>query len=160
MTAPDTRPAVVAYDGSPEAQAAVRQAAMLLGHRTLIVVTVWEAGLAAMTVTPAAGEMGMTNLPDPVEAAAVDRAVSAHAAVVAEDGARLARELGATVEAVSVPESVDAAETLASIADERDASAIVVGSRGLGAIKARVLGSTSRKLLHHTRLPVLVVRAP
>jgi nucleotide-binding universal stress UspA family protein len=160
MTAPDTRPAVVAYDGSPEAQAAVRQAATLLGHRPLIVVTVWEAGLAAMTVTPAAGEMGMTNLPDPVEAAAVDRAVSAHAAVVAEDGARLARELGATVEAVSVPESVDAAETLASIAAERDASAIVVGSRGLGAIKARVLGSTSRKLLHHTRLPVLVVRAP
>ena len=169
MPAPDIRPAVVAYDGSAEAQAAVREAVALLGHRPLVVATVWEAGLAAMTMAPAPGELGMTNLPDPeevaavrerVQDAAVDRAVSDRATAVAEDGARLARELGATVEAVSVPESVDAAETLASIAEERDASAIVVGSRGLGAIKARVLGSTSRKLLHHTRLPVLVVRAP
>jgi nucleotide-binding universal stress UspA family protein len=160
MPAPDIRPVVVAYDGSAEAQAAVRQAVALFGHRPLVVATVWEAGLAAMTLTPAPGELGMTNLPDPEEVAAVDRAVSDHASAVAEDGARLARELGATVEAVSVPESVDAAETLASIAEERDASAIVVGSRGLGAIKARVLGSTSRKLLHHARLPVLVVRAP
>jgi nucleotide-binding universal stress UspA family protein len=160
MPAPDIRPAVVAYDGSAEAQAAVRQAVALLGHRPLVVATVWEAGLAAMTMASAPGEMGMTNLPDPEEVAAVDRAVSDRANAVAEDGARLARELGATVEAVSVPESVDAAETLASIAEERAASAIVVGSRGLGAIKARVLGSTSRKLLHHTRLPVLVVRAP
>jgi nucleotide-binding universal stress UspA family protein len=37
---------------------------------------------------------------------------------------------------------------------------MVVGSRGLGGIKARLLGSTSRKLLQHTRRPVLVVRAP
>jgi nucleotide-binding universal stress UspA family protein len=160
MTAQDIRPAVVAYDGSAEAQAAVREAAVLLGHRPLVVVTVWEAGLAAMNVTPAAGEMGMGNLPDPQEVAAVDRAVSDHASAVAEAGARLARELGATVEALSVPESVDVAETLAEIAEEREASAIVVGSRGLGAFKARVLGSTSRKLLHHTRLPVLVVRVP
>jgi nucleotide-binding universal stress UspA family protein len=36
----------------------------------------------------------------------------------------------------------------------------VVGSRGLGGIKARVLGSTSRKLLHDTHRPVLVVRTP
>jgi nucleotide-binding universal stress UspA family protein len=59
-----------------------------------------------------------------------------------------------------VPDSADVARTLIDIAEERDARAIVVGSRGLGGIKARVLGSTSRKLLHDTHRPVLVVRTP
>jgi spermidine synthase len=54
----------------------------------------------------------------------------------------------------------DVAETLAAAASRHDAVAIVVGSRGLGRIKARLLGSTSRRLLHDTRLPVLVVRTP
>ena len=79
---------------------------------------------------------------------------------MAEAGARLARELGATAEALSVPDAVNVADTLIAIAEERDARAIVVGSRGLGGIKARVLGSTSRKLLHDTHRPVLVVRTP
>jgi nucleotide-binding universal stress UspA family protein len=79
---------------------------------------------------------------------------------VAQDGARLARELGATAEALSVPDSANIAATLIEIAEERDARAIVVGSRGLGAIQARMLGSTSRKLLHDTHRPVLVVRMP
>jgi nucleotide-binding universal stress UspA family protein len=33
-----------------------------------------------------------------------------------------------------------------------------VGSRGLGAVKARLLGSTTRRLLHESHRPVLVVR--
>ena len=99
-------------------------------------------------------------MPDPEEVAAIDRAESGHASEVAEAGARLARELGATAEALSIPDSANIARTLVEIADERDARAIVVGSRGLGGIKARVLGSTSRKLLHDTHRPVLVVRAP
>jgi nucleotide-binding universal stress UspA family protein len=161
MSAPDIRPAVVAYDGSAEAQAAVREAVALLSPRPLVVVTVWESGLSAIVLTGSPGEAGLAYLPpDPDAIAAVDRAQSDHAAHVAEAGARLARELGATAEALHVPDEVDVAETLASIAEQRDASAIVVGSRGLGAIKARVLGSTSQKLLHHTRRPVLVVRAP
>jgi nucleotide-binding universal stress UspA family protein len=59
-----------------------------------------------------------------------------------------------------VPDAANIASTLIAIAEERDARAIVVGSRGLGGIKARVLGSTSRKLLHEAHLPVLVVRTP
>jgi nucleotide-binding universal stress UspA family protein len=47
-----------------------------------------------------------------------------------------------------------------AVAEDRDARAIVVGSRGLGGFKARFLGSTSRKLLHDTHRPVLVVRTP
>ncbi|HEX6696596.1 MAG TPA: universal stress protein [Solirubrobacteraceae bacterium] len=160
MTAPDARPVIVAYDASEEAQTALREAVALFGHRPLIVASVWEPGLAMMTMTPPAGEPGMGYVPDPNEVAAIDRAQSAHAGAVAEAGARLARELGATAEALPVPDAVNVAGTLIEIAEERDARAIVVGSRGLGGIKARVLGSTSRRLLHDTHRPVLVVRTP
>jgi nucleotide-binding universal stress UspA family protein len=160
MTAPDARPVIVAYDASDEAQTALREAVALFGHRPLIIASVWEPGLAMMTMMPPAGEPSMGYMPDPNEVAAIDRAQSGHAGAVAEAGARLARELGATAEALPVPDSVNVAGTLIEIAEERDARAIVVGSRGLGGIKARVLGSTSRKLLHETHRPVLVVRTP
>ena len=160
MTAPDVRPVVLAYDGSAEAEVALREAVALFGQRPLIVANVWEPELAMMTMMPPAGEPGMGYLPDPDEVAAIDTAQSGHAGAVAEAGARLARELGATAEALPVPDAVNVAATLIEIAEERDARAIVVGSRGLGGIKARVLGSTSRKLLHDTHRPVLVVRTP
>ena len=160
MPAADARPVVIAYDGSEEAQAALREAVALFGHRPLIVASVWEPGLAMATMMPPAGEPTMGYLPDPGQVEAIDRVQSSHAGEVAEAGARLARELGATAEALSVPDSANVAETLIAIAEERDARAIVVGSRGLGGIKARVLGSTSHKLLHDTHRPVLVVRAP
>ena len=160
MTVPDIRPVVLAYDGSEQAQAALREAVALFGDRPLIVASVWEPGLAMATMMPPAGEPSMGYLPDPAEVDAIDRAQSGHAVDVAEAGARLARELGATAEAVSMPDSASVADTLIAIAEERDARAIVVGSRGLGGIKARVLGSTSHKLLHDTHRPVLVVRAP
>jgi len=41
-----------------------------------------------------------------------------------------------------------------------DACAIVVGSRGLGRVKSRLFGSTSRTLLERSDRPVLVVKAP
>ncbi len=160
MTVPDARPVVVAYDGSAEAEAALREAVALFGRRPLIVASVWEPGLAMMTMMPPAGEPSMGYMPDPDEVAAIDQAQSGHAAGMAQAGARLARELGATAEALPVPDAVNVAQTLVEIADARDARAIVVGSRGLGGIKARVLGSTSHKLLHDTHRPVLVVRAP
>jgi nucleotide-binding universal stress UspA family protein len=160
MTPADVRPVVLAYDGSAEAEAALREAVALFGQRPLIVVSVWEPGLAMATMMPAAGEPSMGYMPDPNEVAAIDRAQSGHAGDVSEAGARLARELGATAEALSVPDSVNIAGTLIAIAEEHDARAIVIGSRGLGGIKARVLGSTSRKLLHDTHRPVLVVRTP
>jgi nucleotide-binding universal stress UspA family protein len=158
--APDTRPVVVAYDGSAEAQAAVREAVALFPHRSLVVVSVWEPGLAAMAMAPGMDQVGATYQLDPVESAALDRAERDHATDVAEAGAELARGLGATAEPLPVADELAVAETVGAVADERDACAIVVGSRGLGRIKARLLGSTSQGLLHHTRRPVLVVRAP
>jgi nucleotide-binding universal stress UspA family protein len=156
----DPRPALVAYDGSPEARAAVREAATLFGRRRLVVVSVWEPGLA-MALAPAYDPTGIGYQPPTgQEMAAIDRAQRDHAVEVADAGAELARELGAAAEAYPVRDEADVVETLVGLADSLDACAVVVGSRGLGRMKARLLGSTSSGLLHRTSRPVLVVRAP
>lgn len=157
----DERPVVVAFDGSPESEAAVRAAAGLFSGRTLVVVSVWEPGLAMAMATPPDGLSGMSyGTPDPETMRIVDSAQHERATEAAEAGALLARELGATAEPHAVPDEVNIAETLVHLADERDAAAVVVGTRGLGRVKSTLLGSTSRGLMHHTRRPVLVVRAP
>jgi nucleotide-binding universal stress UspA family protein len=154
----DTRPVIAAFDGSSESSAAVREAAALFGHRRIVVVTVWEPGLAAMVMsTP--DVMGTPyGLPSVEEVERVDRIEHDHAASVAEAGARLARSLGATAEPLVVGEGVNVAETMIALAERYDAAAIVVGSRGLGGVRARLLGSVSRKLVHDAPRPVLVVR--
>jgi nucleotide-binding universal stress UspA family protein len=153
-------PAVVAYDGSDEARAAVKAAVALLAGRRLIVVSVWEPGLA-QAMAPLRDPTGVGYpISTPAEAAAIDEIQHDHAVGAAEEGAALARALGATAQPLSVADEADVAETLAAIADEHDAAALVVGSRGLGRVKSSLFGSTSRELLRRTGRPVLVVRAP
>jgi nucleotide-binding universal stress UspA family protein len=153
-------PVVVAYDGSSEAKAALRAAAGLFAARRLVIASVWEPGLA-MAMAPATDPTGIGYVaPTGETIAAMDRAQRDHAADVAEDGVRAAREAGATAEAYPVADEVDVARTVADLAVRLDAAAIVVGSRGLGAVKSKLLGSTSAALLHHASTPVLVVRAP
>ena len=154
----DERSVVVAYDGSTEARAALREAAALFATRRLVIASVWEPGLA-MAMAPAIDPTGIASVPPTGEVmAAVDRAQRDHAAEVAEDGVRIARELGANAEAYPVPDERDVAATVADLADELDACAIVVGSRGLGGVKSKLLGSTSAELLRRSGRPVLVVR--
>ena len=156
----DTRPVVVAFDRSDEARAALTEAAALFRDRPLVVVSVWEPGLAIVAVPGDAG-MGLSYpMPSPEEVEQVDQVEQDHAAATAQAGVELARSLGATAEPLAVADRVNVAETIHAIAEQRDAAAIVVGSRGLGRVKSAVLGSTSRKLLHDARRPLLVVRAP
>ena len=157
----DERPVVVAYDGSPESEAAVRAAAGLFPNRRLVVVSVWEPGLAMAMTSPPDGLSGMSYAaPNPETMELVDRLQHDRATDTAEAGAALARELGAEAAPHPVPDDVDIGETLAGVADERDAAAVVVGTRGLGRVKSALLGSTSRGVMHHTKRPVVVVRAP
>jgi nucleotide-binding universal stress UspA family protein len=155
----DAHPVLVAFDGSSTAQAAVETAARLFpGHR-LVVTSVWEPGLAMAMAT----KTDMTGIgyvaPTPEEMATMDRAQRDHATDAAETGARLARELGANAEANPIADEGKIGETLSALADELDAEAIVVGSRGLGRFKAGLFGSTSRDLLGNTKRPVLVVKS-
>ena len=156
----DLKPVVVAFDGSDESREAVVAAAGLFPGRRLVVVSVFEPGLPLMTETYADPLGTAYALPSAEDIATVDRIQHEHADAVAEAGAKVAREHGADAEPVAVRESADIADTLASEAEARDAAAIVVGSRGRGRVKSAVLGSTSKRLLHDSRRPVLVVRAP
>jgi nucleotide-binding universal stress UspA family protein len=159
MTAAD-RPVIVAYDASPEGHAAVATAADLFRDRRLLVVSVWEPGMA-MVVQSHPDAFGMTYAqPNPEEIATVDHLQAEHAQGTAEAGARLARDLGADAEAIPVAEGGSIADTLISVAEEHDAAALVVGSRGLGGLKSKLFGSTSRGLLNDAHRPVMVVRAP
>ena len=49
-------------------------------------------------------------------------------------------------------------DMIATIADQEQVDLIVLGSRGLSAWKALLLGSVSDGVLHHANCPVLIVR--
>ena len=53
-------------------------------------------------------------------------------------------------------EEPSAWHALLDLADEIDAAAVVVGSRGLSGVKSMLLGSVSAGVLHHASRPVLV----
>lgn len=44
------------------------------------------------------------------------------------------------------------------VAAERRADMIVMGTRGLGAVSALLLGSTAQRVVHHANVPVLLVK--
>lgn len=154
-----TSPILIAYDGSDPARHAIEEAAALFGHRPVAVVTVWEPGLAyasAATMPMPGGEMPLI----PIDAEAereIDQEFQNHAERVARDGAKLAREAGLQAEAAAVPDAASVGEAIADKAKELDAAAIVVGSRGLSGLRARMEGSASRAVLKHAPCPVLVV---
>jgi nucleotide-binding universal stress UspA family protein len=158
MHTQDARQILIAYDSSESARAAVREAAHLFRHRSVLVLTVWEPGLAALALSPPEfpGE-APTVPPELVEE--MDRAMLDHASAVAHEGAELARSLGLASESMVIPEEMDVPEAIAKVAHDRDVQAVVTGTRGLSGLKSRILGSTSHGVIQHCRKPVLVVHA-
>lgn len=50
--------------------------------------------------------------------------------------------------------------TICDIAKANKAKLLVIGQRGLGAIRRTFLGSVSDYVIHHTHVPVLLVPPP
>ena len=71
--------------------------------------------------------------------------------------ARLARAAGATVAGEHLRKG-NPAQEITDLAEEIGAGMVVVGSRGLGALKRLVLGSVSKDVVRAASRPVLVVR--
>lgn len=57
-----------------------------------------------------------------------------------------------------VAETGDVRDAILELAEQEKVSAIVVGSRGLSAVKRFILGSTSSYLVTHAPCPVIVCR--
>jgi len=148
---------IAAYDGSLAAREAIVAAAKILGSCRILVVTVWEEGLAYASPPMRPDEITMSPPVDPELAREFDREFHEDAERVSHEGAELARSLGLDAQPLALPDEGNVARTVLRLAGDRQASAIVVGSRGLGGIRARLEGSTSKGLLKHAPCPVIVM---
>lgn len=144
-------PVILCYDGSDDAAVAIERAAELFGSRPATVLVVWPRAHAQLTYTVP----GMVYVQDLEE---LDAAAEQAAAALAERGADLAREAGLDASPAAVRANGPLWQTILDVADQQDAAAIVLGSRGLSGIKSLVLGSVSGAVVHHATRPTLVVR--
>ena len=149
---------MIAYDGSDAAKQAISAAAELFGGRRAYVVTIWEPGLAyAMSdLEPTGPEL--SPIPMDIQGAQeLEDELQVHARRTAAAGAEFARAAGLNCEALVVADRVSVAEALVDVAQKQSVAAIVVGSRGLTGLRARLEGSTSSAVLKHAACPVVVV---
>lgn len=139
---------LVAYDGSPHARAALRQAADIARtqNASLTVVSAWSAEFPwPATFGPAISQGAYDEFTAAVRSAA-------------EDGlAQVASELpeGASARTIAVegrPANVILDEVRSGRYD-----LIVMGSRGYGEAASILIGSVSHEVLHAASLPTLIV---
>jgi nucleotide-binding universal stress UspA family protein len=153
--------AVIGFDGTAAAERAVREAAGLLApRRALVVVAIEEGATFGAVLAPVlVGGLPATEL-EIRNAVRAEEAVIEQAVHLARKGAALAHEVGLEAESLVVSDDVSVALTLLRVADERDASVIVVGAHRRGALSRLLLGSTAEDVLKRAQRPVLVVRDP
>jgi nucleotide-binding universal stress UspA family protein len=146
---------LIAYDGSDDAKSAIEQAGSLISGQPVTVVTVWEPYIQMLTRYPAPGALLAVD-----DTGEIDDAGSTAADEKAEEGAALARAHGLDAASYCLAREGSIAETLLAEADRIKASAIVVGSRGLGGLGSLFLGSVSHALLQHADRTVVIVPSP
>ena len=136
---------LVAIDGSPDADEALRQAIDLADceHARLTV-------FSAVATTPAVTYLGVSG------------------SVLAD----LTRDAEAEAETRAAAELVPASVSVTTVLSQRpvrtgllhqietgEHDLLVMGSRGRGALRSALLGSVSHYALHHSPIPVLIVHA-
>ena len=146
-------PVLLAYDGSDNAERAISVAGALLAARPTLVVTVWESVWALAYRHPMPGDFGITQ--DVVEE--MDTGANGAAEETAAEGAELARSAGLETEPLAHRSDHGVHQAIVELAHERDAYAVVVGTRGRSPVRSLLLGSVSYGVVHHCRQPVLTV---
>ena len=137
---------VVGFDGSGPSKRALRWAIdeARLRHATLTVVTAWHVPVYAHGA-PGFGPIVSAPLTSSTREAAEDAAN-----VAAEEARR------AGIESDVIVSEAQAAHTLVESA--REASLLVVGSRGHGGFTGLLLGSVGQQCANHASCPVVIVR--
>ncbi len=143
-------PALLCYDDSEDAKLAIERAASLLKGREAIVAEVWQSWVTQMPYAPvAAGAVGGM-------AQELDEIAVTQSAELARAGVEHARAAGFEARPFSQRSDVSVWRSLLDIAEEEEASLLVMGARGMSGISA-ILGSVSHAVLHHSERPVLIV---
>jgi nucleotide-binding universal stress UspA family protein len=141
-------PVLIAYDGSDEAKAAVREAGrQLTPNRDAIVLTVWQ----PIGALPFAG---IANGYQSIEAS-----IAEEARTVAREGAALADSAGFRATPL-VQEGTPIWQSIVTSAQEQDASLVVMGSHGRTGLGLVLMGSVAAAVARHGELPVLIAHAP
>jgi nucleotide-binding universal stress UspA family protein len=141
---------LICHDGSTDAKEAIARGARMLRGQRATVLTVWSPfDTAALGLSG-----GVEDMQDSDEAGRL------HAEHQAEAGARLAIELGFDAESRAVDRRTTIADAILGEADALDATAILMGSRGLTGVKSLLLGSVSHAVIQHADRTVIVVPSP
>lgn len=144
---------LIAYDGSADSQAAIDRAGEFFAGQPAVVLTVWEPFVEMMARTGAGMWAGL----DGVDIEEIDAANEASARARAEEGAERAIRAGLSARPSTKPRELMVADAILAEAEQADAKAIVLGTRGLTGLKSLMLGSVAHAVTQHADRPVLVV---
>jgi nucleotide-binding universal stress UspA family protein len=147
-------PILLCYDGSDHSDAAIAAAADVLASREAVVVTAWEpistwepydpgGVLSAGVAQIGSHSLGLDEIAADIAREKLTRGVELARAAGFDAEGRLARG--------------KAWRAICDLADELDASMIVLGARGLSRVKSMLLGSVSSAVAVHAERPVLVI---
>jgi nucleotide-binding universal stress UspA family protein len=139
---------LVAVDGSAHARAAVREAADIAQAQKARLTLI--GAYSSLLPWPAMLPVGLTQetIDQVVDAArSIARAALDEAAALVPDG----------VEARTLCVDERPADAILAELDGGGHDLVVVGSRGRGDVASLVLGSVSHRIVHESRVPVLVV---
>jgi nucleotide-binding universal stress UspA family protein len=150
-------PALIAYDASPAARAAIAAAGRLLTGRPAVIVNVWYSSIRHTLTGRALADGPIADLRK--LAGDYEQFFAEAAASVVEEGVSLAREAGLDASGEPIESGSGAWRVLERAATDHGAAVIVCGSRGRGAVASTVLGSVSSGLVHNVETPTLVVPA-
>jgi len=137
---------LVAVDGSAQALDAIRHALRLRQeglNASFVLATVQEPTyLYEMVIAPDADVL------ERVSGAVGSRALAGAEALLDAAGIAYEREIG----------SGEPAPALVEMAERHGCDTIIMGARGLGALRSALLGSVSQGVLDASRLPVTIVK--
>lgn len=149
MTVEDPQgPLILCYDGSPAAERAIRVAPVLVGRG--------RAARVLYAYKPTERSLGVAQ---GIVGGRIDAPVhgEAEAHDVVNRGVAIARDAGFEAEPLLKVADRRTATLVAETAEELDAPAIVLGTRGHSGLKSAVLGSVAREVVNGYRRPVVLV---
>ncbi|MEE3849970.1 universal stress protein [Gordonia sp. LSe1-13] len=149
---------MIAYDGSDNADRAIRYAGRFLRAETAHVVTAWQPGeLSPTRLSTLSG--GMQPFIDTRLEVGVDEALEQEAENINRRGVDLATEAGLSAKGSLVEVESTVWGALVAAADALSVDLLVTGTRGSSGLKALLRSSVAERVLKHCHRPVFIVPA-